>query len=415
MNDPQSLAIEINSLRKRYFNSKKELKNLLFSKIENEGFLALNGISLKIPKGECFGLIGKNGSGKSTLLQILSGILKPSSGNFIVKGKIASILELGSGFNPEFSGKENIYLNSLLYGLSRKEILEKYDDILNFAEIGDFIDRPVKEYSSGMLMRLAFAVIVNIDADILLVDEALSVGDIYFNQKCIRFFNDYKKRGTLLIVSHDLQILSSICDRVALIDKGEIIEIGEVKNVLNCYLNEFRQNYSAKNNRDGKNNLSVIKNNIKTPPIIERNLSRSVKIYIGHKKVESFGNNNQEIIRIDNDCKESKTGKFLIYKVQLNDMINECDNIIGLNVRNSKGMLILSEIFEINVRMKNFQLKLKIPYLVGGEFSLEIGLASGTLDDHQFNQMIFDFERWHVSHEEGDFGIIHTECELFES
>jgi len=122
MNDQQSLAIEINSLRKRYFNSKKELKNLLFSKIENEGFLALNGISLNIPKGECFGLIGKNGSGKSTLLQILSGILKPSSGNFIVKGKIASILELGSGFNPEFSGKENIYLNSLLYGLSRKEI-----------------------------------------------------------------------------------------------------------------------------------------------------------------------------------------------------------------------------------------------------------------------------------------------------
>lgn len=415
MNDPQPIAIEINSLSKRYFDSKKELKNLLLNKIENVGFLALNDISLNIKKGECFGLIGKNGSGKSTLLQILSGILKPSSGNFIVRGKIASILELGSGFNPEFSGKENIYLNSTLYGLSRKEISEKYDDILNFAEIGEFIDRPVKEYSSGMLMRLAFAVIVNIDAEILIVDEALSVGDIYFNQKCIRFFNDYKKRSTLLIVSHDLQILSSICDRVALIDKGEIIEIGEVKNVLNCYLNEYRQNYSAKKNRKDKNKLSIVKDNIKTPPLIERNLSRSVKISSGHAKIEFFGNNNHEIIRVENTYKESKTGKFLIYKVQLNDMINDCDNIIGLNVRNSKGMLILSEIFEVNVKMRNFQLSLKIPYLVGGEFSLEIGLASGTLDDHQFNQMIYDFERWHISHEEGDFGLIHTECQLFEN
>ena len=415
MNDSQPLAIEINSLSKRYFNSLKELKSLLLTKIENEGFLALNDISLSIKKGECFGLIGKNGSGKSTLLQILSGILKQSSGNFRIRGKIASILELGSGFDPEFSGKENIFLYSSLYGLSRKEISEKYDDILNFAEIGEFINKPVKEYSSGMLMRLAFAVIVNIDADILIVDEALSVGDIYFNQKCIRFFNDYKKRGTLLIVSHDLQIISSICDRVGLINNGEIIEIGEVKNVLNSYLNEFRQNYSARNNREGNNKLSVIEENIKNPPLMERNLSRSVKISTGYSKVESFENNNQEIIRIQNPCKESKTGQFLIYKIELNDMINECDNIIGLNVRNSKGMLILSEIFKIDVKMRNFQLKLKIPYLVGGEFSLEIGLASGTLDDHQFNQMIYDFERWHVSHDEGDFGVIHTECQLFEN
>ena len=130
MNDSQPLAIEINSLSKRYFNSLKELKSLLLTKIENEGFLALNDISLSIKKGECFGLIGKNGSGKSTLLQILSGILKQSSGNFRIRGKIASILELGSGFDPEFSGKENIFLYSSLYGLSRKEISEKYDDIL---------------------------------------------------------------------------------------------------------------------------------------------------------------------------------------------------------------------------------------------------------------------------------------------
>ena len=222
MNDNQTFAVKINSVSKSYFDSRKKLKNFFLRKRNQGGFVALKEISLTIQKGECFGLIGKNGSGKSTLLQIISGITKPTCGDYLVNGKIASILELGSAFNPEFSGRENIYLGALLYGLSRGEIRKKYNDILSFAEIGDFVERPVKEYSTGMLMRLAFSIIVNVEADILLVDEALSVGDIYFSQKCIRFFNDFKKKGTLIIVTHDLQILSSICDRVGLISNGEI-------------------------------------------------------------------------------------------------------------------------------------------------------------------------------------------------
>ena len=412
MNDQQAFAIKINSVSKSYLNSKKKLKSFLSFNRDQSGFLALKDISLTIKKGECLGLIGRNGSGKSTLLQIISGILKPSSGNFLVNGKIASILELGSGFNPEFSGKENIYLSALLYGLSRKQILKKYDDVLNFAEIGDFIERPVKEYSTGMIMRLAFAVIVNVDADILIVDEALSVGDIYFNQKCIRFFNDYKKRGTLLIVSHDLQILSSICDRVGLISNGEIKEIGEVKKVINCYLNEFRQIYSERKIGTKTDSVSIKQDDEISLAQTERKLSRSFSICTGQSKVESFGNVNNDIIRIQNECKESHTGKFLEYKVELNKIIGESEKLIGLNIRNSKGLVILSEIFEVKVHSRNFQIKLKVPYLVGGEFSLEIGLAKGTLINHQFIQMIYDFERWYVSHQEGDFGIIHTECRL---
>lgn len=412
MNDPQEFAIKINSLSKSYFNSNNKLKSFLFNKSEQSNNFALKDVSLTIKKGECLGLIGRNGSGKSTLLQIISGILKPSCGNFLVNGKIASILELGSGFNLEFSGKENIYLSGSLYGLSRKQIFEKYDDILNFAEIGNFIERPVKEYSTGMIMRLAFAVIVNIDADILIVDEALSVGDIYFNQKCIRFFNDYKKNGTLLIVSHDLQILSSICDRVGLISNGEIKEIGEVKKVINRYLNEFRQIYSERKIGVKTDNVTINQDDEISLVRTSGKLARSFSICTGQGKVESFGNINNDNISIENESKESHTGELLIYKVELNRMIRDYGKIIGLNIRNSKGLVILSEIFEIKVHSRNFQIKLKVPYLVGGEYTLEIGLAKGNLVNHQFIQMIYDFERWYVSHQEGDFGVIHTECQL---
>ena len=418
MNDNQTFAVKINSVSKSYFDSRKKLKNFFLRKRNQGGFVALKEISLTIQKGECFGLIGKNGSGKSTLLQIISGITKPTCGDYLVNGKIASILELGSAFNPEFSGRENIYLGALLYGLSRGEIRKKYNDILSFAEIGDFVERPVKEYSTGMLMRLAFSIIVNVEADILLVDEALSVGDIYFSQKCIRFFNDFKKKGTLIIVTHDLQILSSICDRVGLISNGQIKEIGDVKKVLNSYLNEFRETYSERKREAGIDNISGKDTTILTLEQNKKILSRSVKISKGQTKIESFGKTINGIKKIENDSNESQTGKRLRYKVNLDDIFDENEKVIGLNITNSKVLMFLSEIIEIIDENENkflsriFYINLKIPYLIGGEYTLEIGLARGTLVDHQFIQMIYDFERWYVSHQDGDFGVIRTECQL---
>ena len=172
-------------------------------------------------KGECVGIIGTNGSGKSTLLKIVTGVLNPTSGNVELKGRVSAILELGAGFNMEYTGIENIFLNGTMLGYTEEEMKAKLDDIIAFAEIGDFINQPVKTYSSGMFARLAFAVAINVDPDILIVDEALSVGDIFFQSKCYRKFNDLKEAGkTILFVSHDMGSVIKYCERCLLINKG---------------------------------------------------------------------------------------------------------------------------------------------------------------------------------------------------
>lgn len=199
-------------------------------------FPALKPISFEISKGEAVGIIGRNGSGKSTLLQMIAGTLTPTQGNILVNGRISALLELGSGFNPEFTGRENIYLNGAILGLGKGEMDNRLENILKFADIGDFIDQPVKTYSSGMYVRLAFAVSINVDPDVLIVDEALAVGDGRFQLKCYEKIKALKKEGkTILVVSHDLQTIRQICDRVMLIDKGEFIEFGNPNDVVNHY------------------------------------------------------------------------------------------------------------------------------------------------------------------------------------
>ncbi|MCX6622774.1 MAG: ABC transporter ATP-binding protein [Acidobacteria bacterium] len=200
-------------------------------------FWALRDISFHIKRGETFCIIGENGSGKSTLLQLIAGILHPSSGNVSVKGRVAALLELGAGFNPEFSGRDNIYLNGAILGLSSKDIDARYQQIEAFAEIGDFINRPVKTYSSGMVVRLAFSVAIHVDPEILLVDEALAVGDIYFRQRCMRKVHELRSRGvTILFVSHAIGDVKQVGDRTMWLDKGRIRDIGETDPVVSKYL-----------------------------------------------------------------------------------------------------------------------------------------------------------------------------------
>jgi len=186
-------------------------------------FNALQAINLEINDGESVGLIGRNGSGKSTLLQLICNILPPSIGNISVKGRISALLELGAGFNLEFTGRENVYLNSAILGISQEEVDAKFVEIANFADIGDFIDRPVKTYSSGMYIRLAFATAISVDPEILIVDEALSVGDIFFQQKCMYHMQKLMKEKTIVLVSHDMHSVVNLCDRVVVLDKGKII------------------------------------------------------------------------------------------------------------------------------------------------------------------------------------------------
>ncbi len=199
-------------------------------------FWALNDISFEVKKGETVGIIGRNGSGKSTLLQMICGTLTPTSGNIQTNGRIAALLELGSGFNPEFTGRENVYMNAAVLGLNREEVETRFDDIAAFADIGQFIDQPVKAYSSGMVVRLAFAVAINVDPEILIVDEALSVGDELFQRKCFSRIEAIKNNGaTILFVSHSGGTIVELCDRAVLMDSGEKLVVGMPKQIVGRY------------------------------------------------------------------------------------------------------------------------------------------------------------------------------------
>jgi ABC-type polysaccharide/polyol phosphate transport system ATPase subunit len=199
-------------------------------------FKALKHISFEVKKGETVGIIGRNGSGKSTLLQIIAGTLQATEGNISVNGRVAALLELGSGFNPEFTGRENVFLNGAILGISRDEMSKRFDDIISFADIGDYIDQPVKTYSSGMYVRLAFAVAISVEPDILIVDEALAVGDGRFQLKCFERIKTMKEAGTtILLVTHDLQSIRQFCDECLLFDKGILLDSGNPNDIVNKY------------------------------------------------------------------------------------------------------------------------------------------------------------------------------------
>lgn len=242
-------AIRIRNISKHYLMFERpedRLKQMIVPRLQRvigrepkryfREFSALSGVSFDVKRGETIGIIGRNGCGKSTLLQIVCGTLQPSAGTIEVNGRIAALLELGAGFNPEFTGRENVFLNAAILGLGRSEIEARFDDIARFADIGMFIDQPVKTYSSGMYVRLAFAVAINVDPDILVVDEALAVGDEAFQRKCFARIEDIKdKGGTILFVSHGAQTIVQLCDRAMLLDRGEVILEGHPKTVVSQY------------------------------------------------------------------------------------------------------------------------------------------------------------------------------------
>lgn len=239
--DEKKVAIQVKGLEKAYKLYDKpsdRLKEALGfgRKKRYKEYYALKGVDMTIYQGETVGIIGTNGSGKSTILKIITGVLNPTSGSVHVNGRISALLELGAGFNMEYNGIENIYLNGTMIGFSKKEIDAKMDDILNFADIGDYVYQPVKTYSSGMFVRLAFAVAINIEPEILIVDEALSVGDVFFQAKCYHKFEEFKEMGkTIVFVSHDLSSISKYCDRVVLLNQGVKLGEGSPKEMIDAY------------------------------------------------------------------------------------------------------------------------------------------------------------------------------------
>lgn len=222
-------------------NTIKEKLLFLFSRNKKEKREVLKGINLKVKKGEVVALIGTNGSGKSTLLKLMTKIIYPNKGKITTEGKLTSLLELGAGFHPDFSGRENIYFNASIFGLTKKEIDKRLDDIIEFSELGPYIDNPVRTYSSGMYMRLAFSVAINVDADILLIDEILSVGDEHFQNKCYEKMRDLKNQGkTMVFVTHSMQTVKQLCDRAVWLCNGTIKMDGPTEEVVDEYIKETK-------------------------------------------------------------------------------------------------------------------------------------------------------------------------------
>ncbi|MFM4746800.1 ABC transporter ATP-binding protein [Aeromonas veronii] len=274
-----SLAIQVRNLTKSYHiytNPKYRLLQMLCRgrKEYFKVFSALNNVSFDVNKGDSVGILGHNGAGKSTLLQVLTGTLAPTSGTIHTNGRIAALLELGAGFNPEFTGKENVYMNAAILGLSKTEIEEKYEDILAFADIGEFIHRPVKTFSSGMYVRLAFSVAVHIEPEILIIDEALAVGDIRFQMKCLQHMEGLKARGTtILFVSHSPEQVKRFCNKAIWLDSGKVKAIGSSSEICDQY-----KDYMAvgKTSDSSNNTTSTIEPSSIPAKIVTRGLDHSV-------------------------------------------------------------------------------------------------------------------------------------------
>jgi lipopolysaccharide transport system ATP-binding protein len=293
-------------------------------------FWALRDVTLNVERGEVLGVVGPNGSGKSTLLQIVSGILEPTRGRVLTKGRIAALLELGAGFNPEFSGRENVFLNGEILGLSRKEMDRAFPAIEQFAEIGSFMDRPVKEYSSGMYVRLAFATAIHVDPEILIVDEALAVGDAIFANRCIKKFEELKQRKiTVLFVSHDLGLVKRLSDRAALMIDGRVIVHGAPSEVVNRYVG------------------LVLERQQRTGVIVEKTPSNVFRHGDGASRVESvdlLNDANRPITTIE-------TGQPLTIRVRARAVKALEDPIIGILIRNRLGI----DVYGTNTRIEGVQ------------------------------------------------------------
>ena len=271
----------------------------------------LNGISFKIPKGQAVGLIGRNGCGKSTTLKLLTKILKPNSGNVKVEGRVSSLIELGAGFHPDMSGRENIYINATIFGLKKEEIDERLDEIIAFSELEEFIDNPVRTYSSGMYMRLAFAVAINVNADVLLIDEILAVGDVSFQKKCFQRLKEIKEQGTtIVIVSHSMEQLYSICDRLIWLEEGRIKEDGEPKLIAMHYLDSMEDERIARLSEVSKEKL-----------VDERGRSILELTQNVHPEARREGTHEVKFIKVDlyddkgNPCQTFSTGDKAVLKL----------------------------------------------------------------------------------------------------
>jgi len=374
-------------------------------------FWALKDVSFEVKKGETVGIIGRNGSGKSTLLQMICGTLNPTIGSVQTNGRIAALLELGSGFNPEFTGRENVYLNGTVLGLSVEEIDARFSDIIAFADIGEFIEQPVKTYSSGMMVRLAFAVIAHVDADILVVDEALAVGDAFFTQKCMRFLRNFMKTGTVLFVSHNTGSIKNLCNCVMWIEKGLVLQEGTPKDVCDLYLEAF---YEAQQGKGSTTKLKAFKKLDNLLPVKDQrlefinasNLRNDLQIFKFNPDAPSFGQRGAQIhdacLLDENEHRLNWVvgGEKVILRVLVHANVDLNSPIIGFIVKDHLGQALFADNTFLFYREKSIHCQegneiqadfvFHMPLLPSGEYSISIAIAEGVQEAHQQHHWIHD-------------------------
>ncbi len=385
--DGRQPAIQVSNLKKVYklYDKPSDRFKEAFglAKNKHKEHYALNGINLEIFQGETVGIIGTNGSGKSTILKIITGVLNPTEGEVKVNGRISALLELGAGFNMEYNGIENVYLNGTMMGFSQKEIDQKLPEILKFADIGDYVYQPVKTYSSGMFVRLAFAVAINIEPEILIVDEALSVGDVFFQAKCYHKFEEFKKLGkTIVFVSHDLSSISKYCDRVYLLNQGNLLGEGKPKEMIDAFKQVLVGQYEIKDS--GEEN--TLPESVLNPELLE----------YGTKQAEIT----EFYITDDKNVKTTaviKGSSFTIHvKVQFHERIVapifafSFKNVKGTEITGTNTMIekaFLEPVEAGNVKNVTFTQKMS---LQGGEYLLSLGVTGYAGNDFQVYHRLYD-------------------------
>lgn len=371
--------INVQGLKKVYPLYKKTNDRIkeafsLTGKKYHTDFVALDDVNFTVEQGECVGIIGVNGSGKSTLLKILTGILSPTQGTATVNGKVSALLELGAGFNPEYSGIENVYLNGMLMGFSKEEMDKKIDEIIAFADIGDFIHQPVKMYSSGMFVRLAFAVAISVEPDILIIDEALSVGDVFFQRKCYEKIKELAGKATVLIVSHDLNALTKFCKRFILMGNGKVVFDGEANQAITKYF-KLKQGTASGEKQITSLNKTTEMLNMKSPK--REQYSGAMNIVI-----------DKYFYSINSNAYYEKCEADDVFCIQLLVDSNEAydDVIVGYQIRDKYGNEIFGETsltsdvdqYVLKQGKNLIEFEFQWPEIREGDYFITLGIGRGT-------------------------------------
>ena len=414
------VAIEVRGVGKNYHlyaTPRDRLRQLVWGHRKRfyEDFHALRDISFDVAQGETVGIIGRNGSGKSTLLQILCGTLVPTTGRVSARGRIAAMLELGAGFDPEFTGRENVLLNAELLGLTPHQIESRYASICEFADIGDFIEHPVKTYSSGMQVRLAFAVMAHVDADILVIDEALAVGDALFTQKCMRFLRAFKQRGTLLFVTHDTTAVMSLCDRTIWLDRARIQMDGTSKEVCQAYLQFLFESVQGRADAPKPKSSTVATTegmtagaprDVRLDLLNQTRFRNDIRIFEFDAATPSFGRRGARIVAIALETTEGVPlavavgGETVALSIVVEAVDAIADPIVGFLVRDRLGQSLFGDNTFLTTQASAVALQpgqraharfeFDLPLLPPGDYSINAAIAEGTQHEHIQHEWMHD-------------------------